>query len=124
MSNDDRASKGDRASVERLRALAMSFPGVVEGSHFEAIDFRVGKRIFLTCREPGIAVLRLSPDEQRELVASSTYCEPVPGSWGLKGWTRVRLDDIDDTELSELAEQAWRGVAPKRLRESFKSKGE
>jgi hypothetical protein len=34
---------------------------------------------------------------------------------GGRGWLGVRLDDVDDTELAALCEDAYRAVAPAKL---------
>jgi predicted DNA-binding protein (MmcQ/YjbR family) len=49
-------------TADEFRALALSFPQAVEGSHFDTADFRVGKKIFATLRESdGRAVLSFRP---------------------------------------------------------------
>jgi hypothetical protein len=39
-------------SSNRFRLIALSLPGVVEGSHHGHADFRAGKRIFATLGYP------------------------------------------------------------------------
>lgn len=102
---------------EEFRAMALSFPEAVEASHFETADFRVRNRIFATLRAAdGRAVLKLSPDEQQLLMATSPgLFEPVNGSWGQKGWTRVVLGRADPDTVRHAMRLAWRSVAPRRL---------
>lgn len=102
---------------EEFRALALSFPEAAEASHFDTADFRVRGKIFATLREAdGRAVLKLSPDEQQLVMATSPgLFEPVKGSWGQKGWTRVVLDRADAETVRHAMTMAWRSVAPKRL---------
>jgi hypothetical protein len=100
---------------QEFRALALAFPEAVEGSHFGTADFRVRNKIFATLREAD-GVLKLSPDEQQLVMATSPgLFEPVKGSWGLKGWTRVALDHADAETVRHAMGMAWRSVAPKRL---------
>ncbi|AOF91551.1 hypothetical protein BSY16_1879 [Sinorhizobium sp. RAC02] len=42
-------------------------------------------------------------------------CAPVPGGWGLKGWTSVYFDSADGERVRDLIGTAWRNVAPKTL---------
>lgn len=100
-----------------FRALALTFPEAVESSHFDTADFRVRNKIFATLREAdGRAVLKLSPDEQQLLIATSPgLFEPIKGAWGLKGWTRVVLDRADAETVRHAMGMAWRSVAPKKL---------
>jgi predicted DNA-binding protein (MmcQ/YjbR family) len=103
---------------DEFRALAASFPEAAAGSHFDTSDFRVGGSIFATLREKdGRAVLKLSPDEQQLLMATSPgLFEPVGGAWGLKGWTRVVLEPADEETVRHAMAMAYKSAAPKRLR--------
>ena len=102
---------------DEYRALALTFPEAIESSHFDTADFRVRNKIFATLREAdGRAVLKLSPDEQQLVMATSPgLFEPIKGSWGLKGWTRVVLDRADAKTVRHAMAMAWRSVAPKKL---------
>src|SRR5688572_27747719 len=102
---------------QEFRALALNFPEAIESSHFDTADFRVRDKIFATLREAdGRAVLKLAPDEQQLVMATSPGSfEPVNGSWGLKGWTRVLLDRADAETVRHAMGMAWRTVAPKKL---------
>ena len=106
-------------TADEFRALAASFPEASAGSHFDTHDFRAGGRIFATLREAdGRAVLKLSPDEQQLLMATTPgVFEPVSGAWGRKGWTRVILEDADPAVVRHAMGKAFRSVAPKRLRD-------
>ena len=102
---------------DEFRALALTFPEAVEAGHFDTADFRVRGKIFATLRAADCrAVLKLSPDEQQLLMATSPgQFEPVNGSWGLKGWTRVLLDHADEATVRHAMGFAWKSVAPKGL---------
>ena len=104
---------------DEFRALALTFPEAVEQSHFDTADFRVRNKIFATLRAAdGRAVLKLSPDEQQLVMATSSgMFEPIKGSWGLKGWTQVALDRADTETVRHAMAMAWRSVAPKKLSE-------
>ncbi len=90
--------------------MALTFPEAAERGHFDVADFRVRNRIFATLRAAdGRAVLKLSPDEQQLVMATSPRMfEPVNGSWGLKGWTRVVLDRADPETVRHAMGMAWR----------------
>ena len=98
---------------DKFRALALTFPEAVESSHFDTVDFRVRNKIFATLRAAdGRAVLKLSPDEQQLVMATSPgMFEPIKGTWGLKGWTRVALDRADTETVRHAMGMAWRSVA-------------
>ena len=98
-------------------AVALSMPETVKSSHFDALDFRVRNKIFATLREAdGRAVLKLTADQQHLLMQTNPgLFEPVKGSWGLKGWTRVALENADQAAVRHAMTMAWRCVAPKSL---------
>jgi hypothetical protein len=77
---------------EEYRRLALSFPGVIESSHHDHPDFRVGGKIFATIYK-GNGVLMLKPEQQTELLKLHPgVFSPAAGAWGRKGSTTVRLD--------------------------------
>jgi hypothetical protein len=101
-----------------FRRLALSLPEVVEGSHFGQADFRVGGKIFatLSLQSEGYGVLLLTPEQQAGMVEDeSSVFSPVPGGWGRKGSTRVRLAKVPPDILEGALRTAWRRRAPKRL---------
>lgn len=102
---------------QEFRALALGFTEAVEAGHFDTADFRVRGKIFATLRQAdGRAVLKLSPDQQQLLMETAPgQFEPVKGSWGQKGWTRVVLDRADEATVRHAMEYAWGSVAPKKL---------
>ena len=104
-------------TADEFRTVALTFPQAVESSHFDTADFRVGGKIFATLREAdGRAVLKLSPgDQQLFMETASGEFAPVDGGWGLKGWTRVILDQADEPTVRHAMTIAWKSVAPKKL---------
>ena len=101
-----------------LRRIALSLPEAVEGSHFGNADFRVGGKIFATLalEKEGYGVLLLTPQEQAGMVEDAPEMfSPVPGGWGKRGATRVRLAKVPADILEGALRTAWRRRAPKRL---------
>ena len=102
-----------------FRRIALALPGATAGAHMGHADFRVAGRIFATLGNPDPAwgVVALAPDQQALLTATTpeTFV-PVPGGWGERGWTRVRLAAADRATLKEALAMAWRSRAPKSLR--------
>jgi hypothetical protein len=104
-------------TMDEFAALALSFPEAVQGRHIETDDFRVEGKVFATLRQVDRrAVLKLSPDEQKLFMETAAgIFEPVHGSWGLKGWTRVVLDRADAETVRHAMGYAWRSVTPKKM---------
>ena len=101
-----------------FRELALSFPEAIESAHMRHPDFRVGGRIFATLGYPdeGSAMVKLSPDDQKEFVrASPGVFTPVKGAWGRQGATSIYLPAATTDIVREALTAAWRNTAPKRL---------
>ena len=101
-----------------FRELALSFPEAIESAHMHHPDFRVGGRIFATLGYPdeNSAMVKLSPDEQKEFVRSSPgVFTPVKGAWGRQGATNIYLPAATINIVREALTAAWRNTAPKRL---------
>ena len=108
-------------TANAFRKLALSLPGVVEGSHMGHADFRVGGKIFATLGpQKGRGMVKLTPDTQAELVGDETGpFRPASGAWGVRGCTLVDLPAVDGRTLRTAIIDAWRNTAPKRLVEQF-----
>jgi len=105
-------------SSNRFRRVALSLPGVIEGSYQGHADFRVGKRIFATLGYPDDdwGMVQLTPEQQSVLVeAEPDIFRPVPGGWGKRGSTHVRLARADQATLKSALTIAWTNIAPKSL---------
>ncbi len=102
---------------DEVAALALSLPEAEESAHFGKRDFRLRGKVFATLPRPGELVLKLTPDRQALAVAAAPdLLFPVPGAWGLKGWTVLRYAGADPADVADVLSKAWETVAPKRLR--------
>ena len=102
-------------SSKRFRRTALNLPGVIEGSHQGHTDFRVNGRIFAMLGYPdeNWAMVKLSPEQQSMLVeAKPEIFRPVPGGWGKRGSTNVRLAAADQVTLQSALTLAWTNIAP------------
>lgn len=98
-------------SPEDFRRIALSFPGAEEGSHFGAVDFRVGGKIFCTLAavKDGYGNLMITPEMQQEFVGERPELfRPVAGGWGRMGATHIRLAEADEVVLRGAIEAAYR----------------
>jgi hypothetical protein len=101
-----------------FRELALSFPEAIESAHMHHPDFRVGGKIFATLGYPDkdSAMVKLSPDEQKEFVRTSPdVFHPAKGAWGRQGATNIYLPAATLNIVREALTAAWRKTAPKRL---------
>jgi len=94
-----------------FRRLALSLDGAEEGSHFGAVDFRVGGRIFATLAavKQGYGNLMLTPERQAVFVAEAPEIfVPIPGGWGRNGATHVVLAAANEDLLLGALRTAWK----------------
>jgi len=110
---------GRGVTPKQFRKLALSLPEASESSHMGTADFRVGARIFATLGNPDSAwgVVALTPDQQALLVETSpAVFVAVPGAWGTRGWTRVRLAAANAGAMKNALAMAWQNCAQKARR--------
>ncbi len=80
-------------------------------------DFRVKGKIFATLG-PGESwgMVKLTPKQQKAFMrAEPEIFEPIQGAWGLRGCTKVCLEEATETEVQPALIAAWRNTAPKLL---------
>ncbi|SDQ98314.1 MmcQ/YjbR family DNA-binding protein [Actinopolyspora saharensis] len=107
-------------SIDELRDFVLALPVVEERRTWGKPTFRVRGRMFLTLDpDDPAATCKSSREEQTALLASDPATFAFPAYVGHHGWVRVRLDQVDAEEMRELATEAWRRTAPKRLVRRF-----
>ena len=104
-------------TVDDVRAIAMALPRTTEALVRDRVKFRVGRIVYLALsRDETMLGFAFPKDERAALIASEPdkFLLPKPGDLRYQ-WCVVRLASIDNDELRELIEEAWRMVVPKRL---------
>jgi hypothetical protein len=111
---------------DAFRTLALSFPEAVEQSHMGHPDFRVGGKIFATLAPDGTwGMVKLTPDHQADFIRNDHLTfEPIPGAWGKKGATKVKLPKAKTASVRSALATAWRNTAPKKLQQKLEGDGE
>ncbi len=106
-------------TADDFRELALAMPEAVEREHMGHPDFRVRDKIFATLSEDETSgVLKLTLDQQEELVGDGDGSfEALGGTWGMRGWTRVRLAKARKDRVRRAMRMAWEHTAPKELRD-------
>lgn len=96
-----------------FRRLALASKDAVEGAHMGHPDFRVGGRVFASLNR-GRGMVKLTPEQQQEFVRRdpATFA-PESGAWGRQGYTRVRLESVDEDTLGKAMTLARHNVARK-----------
>lgn len=108
-------------TARQFASIALALPDAAEGAHMGHSDFRVRGKVFATLPEEGKGVLKLTPEQQAELMAKEPEVySPCTGAWGRRGWTFVELRATKPGDVRPVVEAAWNNVAirplPKRRR--------
>jgi hypothetical protein len=114
------ATSGVGSGVARWRRLALELPSTIEGAHMGHADFRVvkgkGTRIFatLSAQAKGFGVLMLTPEQQQTFCAEMPELfQPVPGGWGKKGSTLLKLEATDEETMRGALRTAYTHIMNK-----------
>ena len=104
------------ADAERFRRLALSLPEVEEGTSFGTPSWKVRGKFFARLRDgETVAVVKVDKGEKQLLMEAEPEIFFETPHYEGYGYFLVRLAAIDDDELAEVVEDAWRLAAPKRL---------
>jgi hypothetical protein len=100
-------------SKESFSAMALSFDGTEQTSHFDRVGFKViGRRMFATYLErDNTANIFLTPKEQKlfcTISAKSIY--PVHNKWGEKGATTFDLNQVAEEVVVEALLSAYKSI--------------
>ena len=108
------------ATESDVREIALTLPETEERRSYGTPGFRVKDRLFARIREPGVLVLRVADEGEKDFLlrAEPDKFFTTPHYDGHPS-VLVRLAAVDRDELAELLTDAWRARAPKRLAASF-----
>ena len=110
------------ASVDDVRAIALSLPRAYEALVADRVKFRVGRIVFAALSKDETVVGFGFPREERAaLVASepTKFRLPSRASDLRYQWVEASLDALEVDELRELIVDAWRMCVPKRVASAF-----
>jgi hypothetical protein len=95
-------------TAQRVRELVAALADAQEGAHHGHPDFRVDKRIFATLSEAeDRAALRLTSVEARALAERAPEVFRLVSDREPVTWVSVLLASADETEFTDLLEEAW-----------------
>jgi hypothetical protein len=98
-------------SIKTFREMALAFDEATESPHFEKTSFRVNSKV----------VVKFSQVDQSVFCSfDKTIIYPVPGKWGLQGWTIIELKKVKKEMLVDALTTSYCTVAPKKLAEKYK----
>src|ERR1700722_12407173 len=108
--------------LRRVRRFCVALPGTAEKISHGEPTFFVAKKVYVMFannphNDGRVAVgIPAPPGLQATLIKSEPKKFFTPPYVGVRGWVGIELGEIDDEELVFHISEAWRLVAPKKLR--------
>lgn len=111
--------------LHRVRTLCLALPEVTEKLSHGEPTFFVGKKVFVMFannhhNDGHVAVwLPVPPGVQEMLIDADPRKYFKPPYVGVRGWVGIELSAIADDELAHHVVEAWRQIAPTKLRKAY-----
>lgn len=119
-----RSAQGNGVTPAQLKRIALSLPGVVEGSSYGKPSFLFGKKFFARLRSEDNSVVLIvgSMDERDMMLENDPATYFITDHYKNYPSILVRMDKVDAETLRALLERRWRALAPKKLLNSETNK--
>ncbi|WP_069160729.1 MmcQ/YjbR family DNA-binding protein [Nocardia altamirensis] len=104
-------------TADDVRRIAMSLPRTTEALVRDRVKYRIGRIVYLALSADETRMGFAFPKAERVALVEAEpdkFMMPRPSDERYN-WVRVRLAAIDEAELTELIEEAWRMCVPKRV---------
>jgi hypothetical protein len=117
---DDATHEETGITFQALREMALSLPGVEEGTSYGTAAFRVKGRFFIRLKEDGESIVLKTDFYERDFLMQSD-----PRAFFTTDHYRdypsvlVRLAAVRPRRMEELVAESWRRLAPKRLVQEY-----
>jgi len=108
-------------SVDDVRRLALTLPRTTEHLIRDRVKFRVGSLVYVAfSRDETIMGFGFPKEERTFLVESEPDKFLMPPQSDLRyNWVCVRLDQLDEAEMTELVIDAWTMCVPKKVAAAY-----
>jgi hypothetical protein len=105
------------ASLEQVRALALTLPRTTEHLIRDRVKFRVKQLVYLGfSRDETLMGFAFPKEERAALVGAEPDRFLLPPAGDLRyNWVLVRLDRLPGDEMAERVVEAWSMVVPQRV---------
>jgi hypothetical protein len=110
-------------TLESVRSIALSLPGVEEGTSYGTPGFRVRRKLFARLHHElrDTLVIRIDTDERAMRMRTDPESYYITDHYANYPWMLVRLSSVSEDNLHDLLVEAWRLCAPARLAQTYKT---
>jgi hypothetical protein len=104
-------------TVDEMREIALSFPGVTEGSSYGQPSFLVNKKFFTRLRrdDQSLVLLEVSFDEREMLIEAEPATFHFTAHYKDYPAVLARVGTLHPGSFRAFLERRWRRIAPKKL---------
>lgn len=107
-------------TIDEVRKVALSLPGVEEMQHFEKPSFRVNQKIFVVIQtDMKTITVKTSREERTLYIETDPTAYSVPESFSKLNYMHINLETANDDEVVKLIHSSWGRVAPKKLSKEY-----
>ncbi len=112
-----------RVTLDTVRSIFSSLPGVEEGTSYGTPGFRVAKKFLARMKEDGeTLVVKCGFDERDFRLQADPETYFTTDHYRGYPTVLVRLARVSKTDLHELLESAWRRHAPPKILASYRGR--
>lgn len=95
------------AQAEDLERIALALPDARAEPHFDRIAFKARITFATLAADRLSANLKFTPEHQAlKVMTAPEVFQPVPGGWGVQGWTTLTLAAASVAELEAALREA------------------
>lgn len=106
---------------EEVRALALSLPGVEEGTSYGKPSFLVNKKFLTRVRseDDSLVLVGVGFDERELLMEAEPATFHITPHYKDYPSVLARIETVDPGSLRNFLERRWRDIAPKKLVKAY-----
>ena len=103
-------------TLEEMRAIVLSFPGVEEGSSYGRPAFTVNKKFFtrLRAEDASLVIMDVGFDEREMLMEAEPDTFHFTAHYKDYSAVLARIETLHPGSLRNFLERRWRKIAPKK----------
>lgn len=117
-----RRAKLNGVNWDTVRQLALALPGVEEGTSYGTTAFKVNRKLLARFHQDGDSlVIKVEFAVREVLIGANPKTFYITDHYRCWPYMLVRIASVNQDELRQLLEDAWRRNAPKRLVATWES---